>query len=156
MDRKARLAALAARAGRNPEQEENSPNDEEKKVLKFRNYVPKDESLEQDVEAPALKRQRQENDGTEGAEEKDEPSELDKALLEAKIDADIITKQPGAGNESGINIASAPKKVNWDLKRDIAKKINRLERRTQKAVVELLRQRLEEEAEKEAAEEDLD
>jgi coiled-coil domain-containing protein 12 len=42
------------------------------------------------------------------------------------------------------------------LKRDIAKKINRLERRTQKAVVELLRQRLEEEAEKEAAEDDLD
>ena len=69
MDRKARLAALAARAGRNQEQEENSPNDEEKKVLKFRNYVPKDESLEQDVEEPALKRQRQENDGTEGAEE---------------------------------------------------------------------------------------
>lgn len=155
MDRKARLAALAARAGRNQEQEENSPSDEEKKVLKFRNYVPKDESLEQDVEEPALKKQRQEN-GTDGTEEKDEPSELDKALLEAKIDADIITKQPGTGNESEINIASVPKKVNWDLKRDIAKKINRLERRTQKAVVELLRQRLEEEAEKEAGEDDLD
>lgn len=155
MDRKARLAALAARAGRNQEQEENSPSDEENKVLKFRNYVPKDEFLDQDAEEPALKRQRQENE-TEGAEEKDEPSELDKALLEAKIDADIITKQPGTGNESEINIASAPKKVNWDLKRDIAKKINRLERRTQKAVVELLRQRLEEEAEKEAGEDDLD
>lgn len=43
----------------------------------------------------------------------------------------------------------APKKVNWDLKRDIADRLARLERRTQKAIVEMLRERLELEAAKE-------
>jgi coiled-coil domain-containing protein 12 len=41
----------------------------------------------------------------------------------------------------------APKKVNWDLKRDIQGKLDRLERRTQRSLVELLRERLEKEAE---------
>ena len=40
-----------------------------------------------------------------------------------------------------------PKKVNWDLKRDIQGKLDRLERRTQRSLVELLRERLEKEAE---------
>ena len=37
-----------------------------------------------------------------------------------------------------------PKKRNWDLKRDMAGRIARLDRRTQAAVVELLRQRAQE------------
>lgn len=32
-----------------------------------------------------------------------------------------------------------PKKPNWDLKRDVEKKLERLDRRTQKAVLELIR-----------------
>ena len=32
----------------------------------------------------------------------------------------------------------APRKIDWDLKRDIAKKLEKLERRTQKAIVEIL------------------
>jgi len=32
----------------------------------------------------------------------------------------------------------APKKIDWDLKRDISKKLDKLERRTQKAILELL------------------
>merc|ERR1712116_88721 len=39
----------------------------------------------------------------------------------------------------------APRKPDWDLKRDIAKKLEKLERRTQKAIVELIRERLKEE-----------
>ena len=37
-----------------------------------------------------------------------------------------------------------PKKRNWDLKRDMAGRLARLDRRTQAAVVELLRQRAQE------------
>lgn len=37
-----------------------------------------------------------------------------------------------------------PKKRNWDLKRDMAPRLARLDRRTQAAVVELLRQRAQE------------
>lgn len=37
----------------------------------------------------------------------------------------------------------APKKPNWDLKRDVEKKLERLDRRTQRAIYEIIRQRLE-------------
>lgn len=36
----------------------------------------------------------------------------------------------------------APRKPDWDLKRDVSKKLDRLERRTQKAIAELIRERL--------------
>ena len=36
----------------------------------------------------------------------------------------------------------APRKPDWDLKRDVAKKLERLERQTQKAIAELIRERL--------------
>ncbi|KAK3106524.1 hypothetical protein FSP39_021845, partial [Pinctada imbricata] len=39
-----------------------------------------------------------------------------------------------------INLA--PRKPDWDLKRDVAKKLEKLERRTQKAIAELIRERL--------------
>ena len=41
----------------------------------------------------------------------------------------------------------APKKANWDLKRDVEAKLQRLERRTQNAMIELMRE--EEEARQE-------
>ena len=37
------------------------------------------------------------------------------------------------------------KKPDWDLKRDIAPKLEKLEKRTQKAIAELIRERLKEE-----------
>lgn len=43
----------------------------------------------------------------------------------------------------GIDLATlAPKKSDWDLKRDVSKKMEKLERRTQKAIVHLVRDRL--------------
>jgi coiled-coil domain-containing protein 12 len=39
-----------------------------------------------------------------------------------------------------------PKKMNADLKRDIQEKMDKLERRTQRAIVSLLKERLEREA----------
>ena len=36
----------------------------------------------------------------------------------------------------------APRKPDWDLKRDVAKKLERLEKRTQRAIAELIRERL--------------
>ena len=38
----------------------------------------------------------------------------------------------------------APRKVDWDLKRDIAKRLEKLDRRTQRAIAELIRERLKE------------
>jgi coiled-coil domain-containing protein 12 len=36
----------------------------------------------------------------------------------------------------------APRKPDWDVKRDVAEKLERLDRRTQKAIAELIRERL--------------
>lgn len=36
----------------------------------------------------------------------------------------------------------APRKPDWDLKRDVSKKIEKLERRTQKSIAELIIERL--------------
>ncbi|KAK6181545.1 hypothetical protein SNE40_009376 [Patella caerulea] len=36
----------------------------------------------------------------------------------------------------------APRKPDWDLKRDVTKKLEKLERRTQRAIAELIRERL--------------
>lgn len=38
----------------------------------------------------------------------------------------------------------APRKPDWDLKRDVAKRLAKLEKRTQKAIAELIRIRLKE------------
>ncbi len=168
-DRKARLAALAARAGRRnvnevegktvrTENQVNRSEEIEKKEIKFRNYAPKDGSLDKEaMQEPPTKRPKK-NDVKEGNRSvpQEDKSELEKALAEAKVDAAMAAvKEASAGGQSAsLNITSAPKKVNWDLKRDIAKKMNRLERRTQKAIVELLRERLEKEAEEDAG--DLD
>lgn len=40
----------------------------------------------------------------------------------------------------------APKKANWDLKRDIADRLDKLERRTQRAIVKIMQQQEAEEA----------
>ncbi|XP_072939530.1 coiled-coil domain-containing protein 12 [Epargyreus clarus] len=80
----------------------------------------------------------------------------DEALQEAKIrDAepavvdDEVKDLVEAGKEKVIlqdlDISSlAPRKPDWDLKRDVAKKLEKLERRTQKAIAELIWERLKE------------
>jgi coiled-coil domain-containing protein 12 len=50
----------------------------------------------------------------------------------------------------------APRKPNWDLKRDVAKKMEKLNRLTQKAIVELLREKLAREAEEGSSDEEED
>lgn len=48
-----------------------------------------------------------------------------------------------------VVIDVAPKKANWDLKRDIAKKMQKLERRTQVALLEIMKEMEREQFEKE-------
>jgi coiled-coil domain-containing protein 12 len=91
----------------------------EEPKLKFRNYAPRDEKIEHDaVPQPDVK--------------EFEPPEIE--LEQADDQEDLL-----------INVA--PKKPNWDLRRDIAKKLEKLERRTQKAMIQIMkdqeRQRLE-------------
>lgn len=58
------------------------------------------------------------------------------AFEEVTVDLDAVIGRDA--EEVLINVA--PKKANWDLRRDIAGKLAKLERRTQRAMVELMAQ----------------
>ncbi|XP_054711769.1 coiled-coil domain-containing protein 12-like [Uloborus diversus] len=85
----------------------------------FRNYTPSDDELRLN-QLPKAKPESIEN-------EIQSPTEATKPepLIE---EVDLATL--------------APRKPDWDLKRDAAKKLDKLVRRTQKAIAELIRERL--------------
>lgn len=86
---------------------------------KFRSYKPQDESLKENV--------------LPEAKPADIESEVKDQLNAAK--SRVVIEELDITN-------LAPRKPDWDLKRDVAKKLERLERRTQKAIAELIRDRL--------------
>lgn len=193
-DRKARLAALAARAGRNEQQlttpssdggdgasgiDQGAQDDASKPSLSFRNYVPKDASL--DASSSARTPPQPEGGGGGGggsgrqSTKRQKTSDLSKSkddgsashssssslappkkssALEAALAKTSRESREAAGQNVGaiggwahhVTTPVSTKKVNWDLKRDIRQKMDKLERRTQRAIVELLRERLEREA----------
>ncbi|XP_001842700.2 coiled-coil domain-containing protein 12 [Culex quinquefasciatus] len=85
----------------------------------FRNYRPESEEIQ------------------ESALEEVQPTDVEREIssqLEL-MRAPIVIEE--------IDIANlAPRKPDWDLKRDVSKKLEKLERRTQKAIAELIRDRL--------------
>ncbi|KAJ8767977.1 hypothetical protein K2173_020917 [Erythroxylum novogranatense] len=78
--------------------------------MKFRNYVPQDKELHEGKIAPPV------------LPKFEEPVAIEPPPLEKKEDPflDIAAKKP-----------------NWDLRRDVQKKLDKLERRTQKAIYKL-------------------
>eukprot|EP00029_Vermamoeba_vermiformis_P001711 TRINITY_DN11927_c0_g1_i1.p1 TRINITY_DN11927_c0_g1~~TRINITY_DN11927_c0_g1_i1.p1 ORF type:complete len:123 (-),score=21.36 TRINITY_DN11927_c0_g1_i1:45-413(-) len=85
-------------------------------LLKFRNYVPRD-------------------------------PELKKGVL--KIEEDIVkdvkaqlAKYGAVQEDETLLLNVAPKKVNWDLQRDIEKKMDRLEKQTLRAIADIVREKL--------------
>ena len=135
-ERKARLKAL--RAAR-----DDKVGGEKK--LKFRNYLPQSEELAPAFEPPPLPELQappppvaDEDDGDTPAAPAPAPSAFDAEL--SRIQAD----EP----EGALNVV--PRDPNWDLKRDLEPRAEVLRKRTQKAIVEILRERPEAEAHPEA------
>ena len=164
-DRKARLAALAAKAGRReePVDNNNGGNDQEvedkskQPTIKFRNYIPKDASL--DAQPPIddgsnKQTSKRQKTGTEQSKDTSK-SALEIALAKTSRESREAAGQNVGGGWSTVTPVST-KKVNWDLKRDIQHKMDKLERRTQRAIVELLRERLEKEAAEGGGDDDSD
>lgn len=88
----------------------------------FRSYKPQSETLQENVVDS-------EEIGEITDKVKDELDNQDQGVVMDKLDFSNL----------------APRKPDWDLKRDIAPKLEKLERRTQKAIAELIRERLKEE-----------
>ncbi|CAN1266673.1 Coiled-coil domain-containing protein 12 [Linum perenne] len=91
--------------------------------LKFRNYVPQAKELQEGRLAPPV--------------------------LPKFEDPIAVAPPPTEKKEVDPFLNIAPKKPNWDLRRDVQKKLDKLERRTQKALYKLME---EQEKERQAAE----
>ncbi|KAG0169699.1 Coiled-coil domain-containing protein 12 [Apophysomyces sp. BC1034] len=102
-----------------------SSSNESDRVLSFRSYTPKDEKLQENVNIATP----DDLGETVETETKHIPKEtLDKAAVKEKEEVDLFNL--------------APKKPNWDLKRDVEKKLEKLDRRTKRAILEIIRDRL--------------
>uniref|UniRef100_A0A8C1CP92 Coiled-coil domain containing 12 n=1 Tax=Cyprinus carpio carpio TaxID=630221 RepID=A0A8C1CP92_CYPCA len=98
---------------------EDSETEDRHRELKLRNYTPEDEELKE-RQVPKAK----------------------PASVEDKVKDQLEAANPEPVIEE-VDLANlAPRKPDWDLKRDVAKKLEKLERRTQKAIAELIRERL--------------
>ncbi|XP_056191516.1 coiled-coil domain-containing protein 12 isoform X1 [Falco biarmicus] len=87
--------------------------------LKLRNYEPEDEELKK-RKVPQAK----------------------PASVEDKVKDQLEAAKPEPIIDE-VDLANlAPRKPDWDLKRDVAKKLEKLEKRTQRAIAELIRERL--------------
>ncbi|KAJ4959900.1 hypothetical protein NE237_019810 [Protea cynaroides] len=107
------LGFLRARLTQNEDKEADfaDVNEDDNLSMKFRNYLPHDKQLQEGkLAAPVL----------------------------PKFEDPIATEPPAPENTKDPFVNIAPKKPNWDLKRDVLKKLEKLERRTQKAIVQLM------------------
>ncbi|OQV13791.1 putative Coiled-coil domain-containing protein 12 [Hypsibius exemplaris] len=86
---------------------------------KFRSYIPKSAELQENVI------------------EKAAPLDVD-GMVADQLEAARPETLPDDVELTNL----APRKPDWDLKRDVAKSLERLDRRTQRAVAELIRERL--------------
>mmetsp|Transcript_885 Transcript_885/g.2625 ORF Transcript_885/g.2625 Transcript_885/m.2625 type:complete len:140 (-) Transcript_885:127-546(-) len=95
--------------------------------LKFRNYVPSGDELADKVLALS-----------------DETPSIDEAvkLAQEKMAVETVERTGSAPDDDVDLLNLAPQKIDWDLKRDIAPKLEKLERRTQRAIAELINERL--------------
>lgn len=91
-------------------------------MMKFRNYIPKTADLKDYV--------------------LDKPTTV---ALEAELE-DRCKEAVDAAQEEDAVMAIAPKKPNWDLKRDVQKKMQVLGVKTDKAIMELIRRKIKQES----------
>ncbi|KAF0296695.1 Coiled-coil domain-containing protein 12 [Amphibalanus amphitrite] len=82
-------------------------------------------------------------DGTARVETAGDDGEVSGQYQYVDADGQNVVVKYTAGKNGFQDIAQlAPRKPDWDLKRDLAPRLERLERRTQRAIAELIRQRL--------------
>lgn len=146
-DRKRKLAEIRAKANKesapvvtdvtaaveaHPATDANESEEVAEKKLKFRNYQPYDTSLKKLVKETEVKENSSVNLATP---------------LDGRVETDVIKLELQKFQDEELNIM--PKKPNWDLKVQVEGKLEKLKNRTQKAIVEILREKLAAEASEE-------
>merc|ERR1711920_368255 len=92
--------------------------EKEERQIRFRNYMPRTVELKDFCLA-----------------------KITSSRIEDEIDNEIETAIAAAEDQEAV-LAIAPRKPNWDLKRDVERKMQVLQARTDRAVVQLIRQRI--------------
>jgi len=119
--------------------------------VRFRNYLPADESLKQNVVASSVMKKApgSSTKKTAGAEqpppqsaEGEDAAAPPNKKEEEEEDAIQRELRKHMEENGGDQLLVAPRKPNWDLKRDVAKKMQKLDKLTKKAIVEILREKL--------------
>ncbi|KAH8549570.1 mRNA splicing factor [Umbelopsis sp. PMI_123] len=124
--RKLRLQALRKRK---LQSEAKDQTNGDKPELSFRNYQPTDENLKKNT-----------NIATPDDINNTVEQETRNITKEALEEAERLQKEE-------IDLFSlAPKRANWDLKRDVEKKLESLDKLTQRAIAEIIRERLKSES----------
>lgn len=146
-DRKRKLAEIRAKANKEsapvateviaaveaqPATDVNESEEVAEKKLKFRNYQPYDTSLKKLVKETEVKENSSVNLATP---------------VDGRVETDVIKLELQKFQDEELNIM--PKKPNWDLKVQVEGKLEKLKNRTQKAIVEILREKLAAEANEE-------
>lgn len=119
-ERRARLRAMRADAGRPTPEGDDDENDADVKEVKFRNYLPRDGDLTRVPATTAPTMVPAKSDDEE--DEDDRPMAL----------------KPNVGDVDPAMLV--PKKANWDLKRDVERRVGKLEKRTARAMVDIARE----------------
>lgn len=111
--------------------------------MKFRNYLPHDKQLQEGKLAPPKLPKFEDPVASEPpAEEKKEVSFV--FLCYINLFFYYVYIYMSITDNMFLNIIQdpflniAPKKPNWDLRRDVQKKLDKLEKRTQKAIFQLM------------------
>ncbi|CAB4441168.1 unnamed protein product [Rhizophagus irregularis] len=137
--RKERLEALRKRkldSDTNKNDAEEDSNNIENPILKFRNYTP----INEDIKSIST---------VNIATPKDITDTLENTV--EKIAKQVKEEEEKKREEEVDLFNLAPKKPNWDLKRDVEKKLAKLEKKTQSSIAELIRIRLQSESNEDAS-----
>lgn len=102
---------------------------------KFQDKEPTDTQTEA---KPATETATEPESRVNGTEEPLPPAEDVVTIIESQLET---LKEPLQIEEIDISNL-APRKPDWDLKRDVSKKLELLEKRTQRAIAEMIRERL--------------
>lgn len=122
--RRERLLAMRKRAatGEAGQKDPKQIKEDAKSEIILRNYTPSDEKL--------------------SADKLDKPKPVH---VEEHVQEQLAKAEPALTVKDEVDLLNlAPRKPDWDLKRDIKTKLDKLERRTQRAIAELIRDRLRE------------
>ncbi len=109
----------------------NSNCSDSAKRIKFRNYVPSDKNLRKVLTVEPIDKSL-----VDKAKQSEKENNSD-----VRID-DVITKELMLYVNAELNVL--PKSANWDLKKMLESRLGKLQRRTQRAIIEILRKKIEE------------